>query len=347
MKLTIKELAEKLNAQLVWADVDEARLITAVAAIEAAGPEHVSFVTGGRQKVGIGKCEAGAVLVSKASDALSCAQLVVDNVDRALIECLTLLAPPLKPDPKGVHATAVVADSVQLGQDVCVGPGVVIEEDAVIGDGVVLRAGCKIGQGVKIGDHTRLDWNVVVYYGCDIGANVIIQSNTTIGAVGFGYAHYGGMHTLVPHNGTVIIEDFVEIGANCCIDRAKFAHTIIGAGTKMDNLVQIGHNVVIGKCCLLASQAGVAGSTTLGDGVILAGQAGLADNITVGDGVRVAAKAGVMGDVPAGQTIMWIPAMEESQAKRVVGEVLRLPRTAKRVREMAKRLDKLEGSEDD
>ncbi|MCP4451016.1 MAG: UDP-3-O-(3-hydroxymyristoyl)glucosamine N-acyltransferase, partial [Planctomycetes bacterium] len=178
-------------------------------------------------------------------------------------------------------------------------------------------------------------------------ANVIIQANTTIGAVGFGYAHYDGVHTLVPHNGGVIIEDHVEIGSNCCIDRAKFANTVVGAGTKLDNLIQIGHNVVIGKCCLFASQVGIAGSTTLGDGVILAGQVGMADNLTIGDGVKAAAQSGVMSNVPAGQTVVWAPALEQSQAMRVVGEVLRLPKTAKRVRQMAKRLDKLEASEND
>jgi UDP-3-O-[3-hydroxymyristoyl] glucosamine N-acyltransferase len=347
MKITIKELADKVSAQIVGANVDETQAISAVAAIEMAGPENVSFVTGDRHLAGASKCQAGAVLVAKAHDELSCAQLVVECVDRALIECLTLLAPPARPDLKGIHASAVVAESVQMGQDVSIGPGVIIEDDTVIGDQVTLKAGTKIGQGVRIGNNTRLDWNVVVYHGCQIGANVIIQSNSTIGAVGFGYAHYGGVHTLVPHNGAVILEDFVEIGANSCIDRAKFANTIVGAGTKMDNLVQIGHNVVIGKCCLFAAQVGVAGSTTLGDGVVVAGQVGMADNLTIGDGVKVAAQSGVMSNVPAGQTVVWTPALEQSQAMRVVGEVLRLPKTAKRVRQMCKRLDKLEASEND
>jgi UDP-3-O-[3-hydroxymyristoyl] glucosamine N-acyltransferase len=347
MKLTIKDLAEKLEAQIVGAHVDDGPLIGSVAAMDAAGPEHVSFITNERHKAGADTCQAGAVLVAKARDELSCTQLVVPCVDRALVACLTLFAPPLKPHPKGVHATAIVADSVTLGPDVSIGAGVVIEDDSVIGQGVVLKSGCKIGQGVTIGDHTRFDWNVVVYHGCSVGANVIIQANTTIGAVGFGYAHYDGVHTLVPHNGGVIIEDFVEIGSNCCIDRAKFANTIVGAGTKLDNLIQIGHNVVIGKCCLLAAQVGIAGSTTLGNGVVLAGQVGMADNLTIGDGVKAAAQAGVMSNVPAGQTVVWAPALEQSQAMRVVGEVLRLPKTAKRVRQMAKRLDKLEASEND
>jgi UDP-3-O-[3-hydroxymyristoyl] glucosamine N-acyltransferase len=318
MKLTIKDLAEKIHAQVIGIDVDDTRTIAAVSAMDVAGPEHVTFITSERHLAGAARCQAGAVLVAEVCKDLTCPQLVVDCVDRALIDCLTLLAPPLKPDPQGVHATAIVADSVQLGQDVCIGPGVVIEEDAVIGAGVTLKAGCKIGQGVKIGDHTRLDWNVVIYHGCSIGAHVIIQANSTIGAVGFGYAHYGGVHTLVPHNGAVIIEDFVEIGSNCCVDRAKFANTV-----------------------------GVAGSTTVGNGVVMAGQVGVADNITIGDGVTIAAQSGVMSHVPAGQTVVWSPALEQSQAMRVVGEVLRLPKTAKRVRQMCKRLDKLEASEND
>lgn len=347
MEITLKELKEKLNAQLIGTEDDESRQIDSVGSIELAGPNQVTHLSDGRHLATAMKSQAGAVLVAKAYDELTCAQLVVDCVDQALIECLTLLAPPYKPEAEGIHETAVVADSAQLGEDVSIGPGVVIEHDAVIGNHVTLRAGCKIGQGVKIGDHTRLDWNVVVYYGCQIGSHVIIQAGTVIGAVGFGYAHFGGKHTLVPHNGAVIIEDFVEIGANCCIDRAKFTNTIVGTGTKMDNLVQIGHNVKIGKCCLLASQVGVAGSTTVGDGVVLAGQVGLADNITIGDGVKIAAQSGVMNNIPAGQTIVWSPGIEQSQAMRVIGEVLRLPKTAKRVKQMAKRLDKLEASEND
>ena len=289
----------------------------------------------------------GAVLVSEKIEALSCPQLVVSSVDRALIDVLTLFAPVLRPMAVGIHPSAVVAETAQLGQGVCIGPSAVIEDNVVIGDHVVIRAGCKIGQQTIIGAHTRLDWNVVVYHGCKIGSHVIIQANTTIGAVGFGYAYLDDAHQLVPHNGGVIIEDFVEIGANCCIDRAKFTNTIVGAGTKMDNLVQIGHNVIIGKCCLLAAQVGIAGSSKLGDGVVLAGQVGLADNLIVGDRVKVGAQSGVMNDVPEGQTLLWSPALEQSQAMRVLGEVLRLPKTAKRVRQLTKRLDELEASEDD
>lgn len=347
MEITLEQLAERLGATLEADDRARGGLLKRVAASEAAGPYDISFINNDRHRATAAKCRAGAVLVSEKIEALSCPQLVVSSVDRALIDVLTLFAPVLQPMSVGIHPSAVVAETAQLGQGVCIGPSAVIEDNVVIGDHVAIRAGCKIGQQTIIGAHTRLDWNVVVYHGCKIGSHVIIQANTTIGAVGFGYAYLDDAHQLVPHNGGVIIEDFVEIGANCCIDRAKFTNTIVGAGTKMDNLVQIGHNVIIGKCCLLAAQVGIAGSSKLGDGVVLAGQVGLADNLIVGDRVKVGAQSGVMNDVPEGQTLLWSPALEQSQAMRVLGEVLRLPKTAKRVRQLTKRLDELEASEDD
>ncbi|MHC4595971.1 MAG: hypothetical protein ACYS19_13655 [Planctomycetota bacterium] len=144
-----------------------------------------------------------------------------------------------------------------------------------------------------------------------------------------------------------MIEDFVEIGANCCVDRAKFGNTIIGAGTKIDNLVQIAHNVVIGKCCLIAALVGISGSCRLGDGVVLGGQVGLADNIEIGDGTMVGAQAGVMNNVPAGQKLAWTPAIEMKKALRVVGSVLRLPKMAEQLKQLSKRVEELEAAEDD
>ena len=145
----------------------------------------------------------------------------------------------------------------------------------------------------------------------------------------------------------MIIEDFVEIGANCCVDRAKFGNTIIGAGTKIDNLVQIAHNVVIGKCCLIVALAGIAGSCKLGDGVVLGGQVGLADNIEIGDGTMVSAQAGVISSVPAGQKLAWTPAIKREDAMRTIGLVLRLPKMARQLKQLSKRIEKLEAAEDD
>jgi UDP-3-O-[3-hydroxymyristoyl] glucosamine N-acyltransferase len=210
----------------------------------------------------------------------------------------------------------------------------------------VIGSGCHIGQNSRIGKNCRLDSNVVVYHNCLVGDNVIIQANSTIGSTGFGYSYIDNAHRLIPHNGGVIIEDFVEIGANTCIDRAKFGNTIIGAGTKIDNLVQIAHNVVIGKCCLIAAMVGISGSCRIGDGVVLAGQVGLVDNIEIGSGTMVGAQAGVINNVPAGQKLAWTPALEWNEAMRVMGLTRRLPKMAGQLKEMNKRLEELEAAED-
>ena len=216
-----------------------------------------------------------------------------------------------------------------------------------IGARTVIGGGCKIGRGTKIGADCRLDSNVVVYHDCTVGHHVVIQANSTIGAVGFGYAFIDGAHRLIPHHGGVIIEDFVEIGANTCVDRAKFGNTIIGAGTKIDNLVQVAHNVVIGKCCLIAAQVGVAGSCRIGDGVVLAGQVGLADNIEIGAGTMVGAQAGVMNNVPPGEKLAWSPALNVHDAGRVVATVLRLPKLAQELKRLTAKVDRLEAAKDD
>ncbi len=176
---------------------------------------------------------------------------------------------------------------------------------------------------------------------------MVIQANSTIGSTGFGYSFIGGSHKLIPHNGGVAIEDFVEIGANCCIDRAKFGNTIIGAGTKIDNLVQIAHNVVIGKCCLIAAQAGISGSCKLGDGVVLGGQVGLADNIEIGDGTMIGAQSGVHDSIAAGQQFAGSPAIERREAFRILCLTRRLPKMAEQLKQLSKRMERLEAAEDD
>jgi UDP-3-O-[3-hydroxymyristoyl] glucosamine N-acyltransferase len=221
----------------------------------------------------------------------------------------------------------------------------VIEHNASIGEGSVIGCGCLIGQNTTIGPNCRLDANVVIYHNCTIGRNVIIQANTTIGSTGFGYYFLNGAHTLIPHNGTVIIEDFVEIGANTCIDRAKFDATIIGAGTKIDNLVQIAHNVVIGKCCLIVGCAGLGGSARLGDGSILGGMAGVIDNIDLGDRVMVGAGSIVTHDFPDGKTIAGIPAYDLKEWLKTTALTRRLPKAFEQLKQLCDRMDKFEASE--
>jgi len=344
MELTLRDLARHLGASLVPSDAQG--VLTAIGPLDTAGPDQLTFATEDRHFAAARACSAGAILVKKAIDGMDKPQLVVDNVDVSLIRALEIFAPLLSPAPEGIDPTALVGQDVQIGRHVSIGPFVVIEDHVRIGDHTVIGAGCKIGQNTEIGKQTRLYGNVVIYHHCRIGSHVIIQANSTIGSLGFGYAFIEGVPRLIPHNGGVIIEDFVEIGANCCIDRAKFTNTIVGAGTKLDNMVQVGHNVVIGKCCLISAQVGIAGSCRIGDGVVLAGQVGLADNISIGDRAMIGAQSGLMRDVPAGEKQLWTPAVELGQAMRIITEMLRLPKTVKKLKELTKRIERLEAPKD-
>ena len=347
MKLTVEQLAKQLGAELTGNAKVIGRQITAVSGIKEAGESNVTFVTDDKYKAGLSQSRAGAVIVSERIDGLDKPQLIVKDVNTALIETLRIFAPCLKAATVGIDSTAKVADNVKIAEGVSIGPGAVIDEGVVIGQNSIIGSGCKIGENSKLGERCRLDSNVVIYHNCLLGNDVIVQANSTIGSTGFGYSFIDGEHKLIPHNGGVIIEDFVEIGANCSVDRAKFGNTIIGAGTKIDNLVQIAHNVVIGKCCLIVAQVGVAGSCKLGDGVVLGGQVGLADNIEIGDGTMVAAKSGVINSVQAGEKLAWTPAIKREDAFRTIGLVLRLPKMAKQLKQLGKRIEKLEAAEDD
>ncbi len=347
MKLTVAQLAERLDARLAGNAGDVDRHITAVRPIEAAGENEVTFIADDKHRDAIEQSCAGAVIASAPVEGLDKPQLIVKDVNAALIEALTAFAPRLQAVTPGVDPTAKVAESVRLAEGVFVGAGVVIDRGVEIGEDSIIGDGCKIGEDTKVGRNCRLDGNVVIYHGCRLGDDVVIQANTTIGSVGFGYSFIDGTHELIPHNGGVVIEDFVHIGANCCVDRAKFGDTIVGAGTKIDNLVQIAHNVVIGKCCLIASLSGLSGSCRLGDGVVLAGQVGLADNIEIGDGAMVGAQAGVMNSVPAGQKVAWTPAVKAKEAFRIITLVTRLPKMAEQLKKLSKRTDRLEAAKDD
>jgi UDP-3-O-[3-hydroxymyristoyl] glucosamine N-acyltransferase len=345
MELTVKQLAERLCAELVGAGDEIERRISAVAAVEAAGESEVTFVTSDKHIAAIGRSRAAAAIVAKRIDGLSKPQLVVKNVDAALIEVLKFFAPVLKPAVEGIDPSAKLGRDVKIAKKVSIGPNVVVSDRVEIGENSVIGSGCKIGENSKVGKNCRFDSNVVVYHNCCLGNNVVVQANSTIGSTGFGYSFIEGSHKLIPHNGGVVIEDFVEIGANCCVDRAKFGNTVIGAGTKIDNLVQIAHNVIIGKCCLIVGQAGIAGSCKLGDGVVLAGQVGLADNIEIGDGAMVSGQAGVVNDIKAGQQVAWTPAVDKREAFRIISSMMRLPKLAEQLKRLVRRVEKLEKSE--
>ena len=347
MKITIAQLAKRLEAELAGKVDGISRQISAVGPVETADESEVTFVSDDKHKAALEGSHAGAVIVSARLDGLDKPQLVVKNVNAALITALNIFAPKLKAVTAGIDPTAKLAHDVKIAEGVFVGAGVVIDDGVEIGQNSVIGSGCKIGENSKLGKNCRLDSNIVIYHNCRLGNNVVIHANSTIGSTGFGYSFIEGAHRLIPHNGGVVIEDFVEIGANCCIDRAKFGNTIIGAGTKIDNLVQIAHNVEIGKCCLIAAQAGISGSCKLGDGVVLGGQVGLADNITLGNGVMIGAQSGVGHSIEAGQTFFGSPALEKKEAFRIIGLRRRLPKMAEQLKQLIKRVEKLEAAEDD
>jgi len=344
MELTVKELAKRLEAELIPAKAGTSGtgVVCSVGPVAAADKTTLTFLADRKLLADLKNSCAAAVLLDKAMADLPIPQLVVKNVNAALIESLKIFAPKLAPPVPGVHPTAMLAAEVKIAKSASIGPFAVIEDGAEIGDDTIISAGCKIGQHAKIGHRCRLDHNVVIYHNCRLGNNVIIQANSTIGSIGFGYAFIDGAHRLIPHNGIVVIEDFVEIGAGVCIDRAKFGETKIGAGTKIDNLVHIAHNVIIGKCCLIAGQVGISGSSKLGDGVVLAGQVGLVDNIELGDGVIV----GVTKSTQAGKQLFGSPAVEIKEALRAMAGTFRLPKIIEQVRDLSARVDKLEASKD-
>ena len=350
MSLTIAQLAKQLEAELDKIGGNPSSLlskeITGISPVKTAGESEITFISGDKHQAALADSRAGAVIVPKRIEDLDKPQLIVKNVNAALIEVLNIFAPKLKAVTPGIDPTARIAGTVKIAEGVSIGAYVVIDDGAKIGQNSVIGSGCKIGENTKIGSNCRLDSNVVIYHNCRLGNNVVIQANSTVGSTGFGYSFIDGTHRLIPHNGGVIIEDFVEIGTNCCVDRAKFDNTIIGAGTKIDNLVQIAHNVIIGKCCLIVAQCGISGSCRIGDGVVLGGQVGLKDNIEIGDGAMIGAQSGVIQNIPAGKTLWGTPAIDKNEILRIFSASRRLPNMTKKIKRLIKRVEKLEAAED-
>lgn len=318
--LTAGLIAQKLGGELHGpADLAITRLDT----IERGGPGALTFIRDKAYASGWAASSASAALVTRGidvggHDASRRALIFVANADLALNTVLDLMAPPPRPARPGVHPSAVVDPSAVVAPTASVGPGCVVEAGASVGDGSVLIAQCYLGQDARVGRGCTLHPGVRVLDRCIVGDGCLLHAGVVIGADGFGFRSDASGRGLakIPHIGNVEIHPGVEIGANSCVDRAKFGSTVVGAGTKLDNLVQIGHGVQIGRCCLICAQVGIAGSVKLGDGVMLGGQAGVADNLEVGSGSQLAAKAGVLENVPPGQAWFGYPAYNGKQAFR-------------------------------
>jgi len=337
--LTLKEVADKLGGEAIGPD---GLVIAGASSYESAGETDLTFADHPRLLPTIEQSRAAAVLVPRAVESSTKPIIRIDNPRLAFAQALGFFWPRQRPEP-GVHPTAVVGADVRLGAGVHIGPHVVIGDNVRLGDEVELHALTYVGDSVEIGDGTIIYPRVSIYRQVRIGKRCIIHSGTVIGSDGFGFVRdEAGAHFKVPQVGTVIIEDDVEIGANCGVDRATTDATIIGHGTKIDNLVQVGHNCRVGANCIICGQVGLSGSVEIGDGVVLAGQAGIADHITVGAGATVCAQAGVIGDLPAGAFVSGYPAAPHREKLKAEAALRRLPDALSELRALRRRIEALE-----
>ncbi len=339
--MRIREFAKAVGAKVIGLDEDFE--ITGISTLEEAQPGQISFVSAERYLPAAAKSQASAIIVAE--------NLVVEGkpclvMKEPWLGVLYLLEHFYPADGaiyyEGIHPTAVVDPTACVGSNVRIGPYAVIGPQSKIGNRSIIEAGCIIGPGVEIGEGCHLHPRVVVEHGTRIGNRVIIQAGAVLGGDGFKFEVIDGRWRKIPQVGRVVIEDDVEIGANTTIDRASFTETRIGAGTKIDNLVQIAHNVRIGRDCVIVAQVGIAGSTSVGDGSILAAQVGVADNLKLGKGVRVMARSGVKDDLADGQTVLGAPARPFRVAARIMAAEAKLPELVAEVARLSERIAELE-----
>ena len=329
--LTLGEIATLVAGELTG---DPSLTVRGVATLADADPDEIALLAAPRYRDQVADCRAGALLVSADLEgglADSRPRVVVADPHAALIPLLARFRPSTPPCP-GVHPTAVLGRGVTVGSDVQVGPYAVVGGGSTIGDRVRIGAHAVVGAACRIGADTVLHPHVTLYDGVVLGARVILHAGSRIGSDGFGYAFTEFVHRKIPQVGGCVIEDNVEIGANSCVDRGSIGGTVIGRGSKLDNLVQVGHNVRIGPHCILTGQAGVAGSTTLAAGVQMGGQSGAIGHLVIGEGAKVGAKSTVFKDVPAGSTVMGTPASDHGPMRRAWALIPRLPELFRRLR---------------
>lgn len=339
MQKTLKEIANYLGGDVQG---NGNVLIKGISGIKEAQEGDITFVANVKYFSLIEKTNATAIIVPKEVEALGRNLVLVDNPSWAFAKIASLIVGEQGHHVQGIHPTAIIASDAKIGKNVRIGAYTVIEPKAVIGDETIIYSNCFIGHETMLGTKCLIYPNVVIRERLTIGSNVIVHSGTVIGADGFGFADVEGVHHKIPQVGTVIIEDDVEIGANVTIDRARFDKTFIGKGTKIDNLVQVAHNVIIGRNCIIVSQTGISGSVEVKDGAILAGQSGIAGHLTIGEGAIVAAQAGVTKSIPPKTMVSGYPAKPHDMAKRVNAALQRLPDYVKTINDLKHRIEALE-----
>lgn len=337
--MKLAELADRIGCRLEGdGDVE----ITGVAGIERAGPGEVTFLANPRYLPALQRTGASAVIADDRAPGAPCAILRTPTPYVAFAEALALLGPDDRPAP-GVHPSACVGRDVELGPDVSIGAFTTIGDGTRIGSRTVVHPHVAIGHGVVIGDDSVVHAHVSIRERVVIGHRVVLQNGAVIGSDGFGFAtRPDGVHQKVPQLGDVVIEDDVEIGANSTVDRPPVGETRIGAGTKIDNLVQVAHGVTIGRRVLLAAQVGIAGSTLVGDDVILAGQVGVSGHITIGAGTRATAQTGIPNSVDPGAFVSGYPAIDNRDWLKASAVFKRLPEMKRALAALERRLADLE-----
>ena len=343
--MTAREIATFVRGEISG---DEELQILRVAKIEESGPGDLTFLANPKYEKHVATTRASAILVSTSFDPkrvpLPEGLTVIKVTDPyiAFLQVLKRITPMSDPFPKGLHPTASVCKSATIGADVSLGAHVVVGENVTIGSGTKIGAGCAIGDGVTIGEDCLVYPNVTVYYGSRIGKHVIIHAGTVLGSDGFGFApRPDGSYEKIPQMGIVVLEDDVEVGANCTIDRATLGQTVLKKGVKLDNLVHIAHNVVVGEDTVIAAQTGISGSTKVGKNVMIAGQVGIVGHIEIADRTVLLAQSGISKSTKAGTTYFSTPAKEHRTALKIEAVIRSLPDLAKDVEDLKKSLEML------
>ncbi len=344
MEIRLAELAQRVGGELHG---DPDLPIRGVAGIKEAREGEITFYGNPRYEEWLGKTQASAVIIPPTCEFNGRSCIRVENPYQAFQQVMTLFHQSQPLIPAGVHPSALLGADVQIGEGAAIGPNVVIGDRTRVGSRTVILPGTVVGHDVVIGADALIYPNTVIREETEIGERVLIHAGAVIGDDGFGFVTREGRHEKVPQLGRVIIEDDVEIGANTCIDRATAGSTVIRQGTRIDNLVQVAHNVAIGRNSILCAQVGIAGSTTVGDDVTLAGQVGIVGHIQIGDRSKVGAQGGVTKSVPPDTEVSGYPAAPHHLAKRIYASMRQLPELLKTVRQLERRIAELEAQREE
>ncbi|MBA3645362.1 MAG: UDP-3-O-(3-hydroxymyristoyl)glucosamine N-acyltransferase [Gemmatimonadaceae bacterium] len=331
--ITAEAIAALVGGELIG---DGSATVTAVAPLDRAEANDLSFIGNAKYSESFASSAAGVVLVDpefRSALSKARARIIVEKPMEKMLAVLPKLYAQPRAEP-GIAPTARIGKGASFGARVSIGDYAVIGDGAAVGDDCVIGSHCVVGAGAVIGARSNLYPHATLYPGVTLGERVTIHSGTRLGSDGFGYVFSGGAHAKIPHVGRCIIGDDVEIGANTTIDRGSIDDTVIGAGTKIDNLVQIAHNVRVGRLCLLVAQVGVAGSVVIEDGCVIGGQAGFAGHITIGAGAKIAGQSGVFGDVPPGETWSGYPARPHRESLRASGALFKLAGMMRRIEKL-------------